>query len=267
MKNHSLKSLLFACFVATLGLSTACQKNEAETTPVDSNNGNNNTGTALSASAMLTLYKKIYGATDVYLDGNFVVVKTKNFPDHKSPYFLGTAWESSKYEAYNGSNTRFALNPNRIAEKNFSLRFPVNPQEAQSKSATPLGPIGIALNGVVFFNQYAPGSQPLTNEINSFDQYNAHPAPGNEYHYHIEPNYLTNKLGKNVLLGFLLDGFPVYGPLENGKTITSADLDAYHGHKHATTEFPDGIYHYHFTNDAPYLNGSGFFGTPGTISR
>ncbi|MFM7150461.1 MAG: hypothetical protein ACKO23_11510 [Gemmataceae bacterium] len=27
-------------------------------------------------------------------------------------------------------------------------------------------------------------------------------------------------------------------------------MDAYHGHKHATTEFPNGIYHYHITDDS-----------------
>jgi hypothetical protein len=55
----------------------------------------------------------------------------------------------------------------------------------------------------------------LTNEINSFDQYNGHPQMQGGYHYHIEPTYLTAQNGKHVLLGFLLDGFPVYGPLEN----------------------------------------------------
>jgi hypothetical protein len=70
-----------------------------------------------------------------------------------------------------------------------------------------------------------------------------------------------------VLLGFLLDGFPVYGPLENSITITNADLDAYHGHTHATADFPNGIYHYHFTAAAPYLNGSGFKGTAGTVTQ
>ena len=264
LSKNPFKLSLLSLLIAFLSIGIACQKADGDsTTPID-NTGNN---TNPSSSEMLTLYKKIYGATDVYLEGNFVVVKTKDFPDHKSPYFQGTAWESTKYEAYNGSNPKFAINPNRISEKNLTFRFPVNPQEASSKSATPLGSIGISLNGVVFFNQYAGPNQPLTNEINSFDQHNGHPAPGNEYHYHVEPMYLTGKVGKDALLGFLLDGFPVYGPQENGKAVSNADLDSYHGHKHATTEFPKGIYHYHFTNEAPYLNGSGFFGTPGTVSR
>ncbi|MFM7852722.1 MAG: YHYH protein [Flammeovirgaceae bacterium] len=87
------------------------------------------------------------------------------------------------------------------------------------------------------------------------------------YHYHVEPLYLTTANGKSALLGFLLDGFPVYGPNENGKTITNTDLDAYHGHTGVTTEYPNGIYHYHITSADPYINGSGYYGVPGTVSQ
>ena len=69
------------------------------------------------------------------------------------------------------------------------------------------------------------------------------------------------------MIGFLLDGFPVYGPVENGNPIYSVSLDEYHGHTHATSEFPDGIYHYHVTSDDPYINGSGFYGVPGTVNE
>ena len=83
----------------------------------------------------------------------------------------------------------------------------------------------------------------------------------------MEPFWLTQNHGKDGLIGFLLDGFPVYGPQESGRTINSSDLDEYHGHSHATSDFPDGIYHYHTTADDPYLNGSGYYGTPGTVSQ
>ncbi len=140
---------------------------------------------------------------------------------------------------------------------------------ASSHSATPLGPIGISLNGVPFFNQYAGPSQPLTNEVVSFDQYWGHPQQTGQYHYHVEPLYLTTvKATKSSLLGFLLDGFPVYGPKEeDGTTVSNSILDAYHGHTHATVDFSAGIYHYHITDADPYLNGNGFYGTPGTVSQ
>jgi hypothetical protein len=68
-------------------------------------------------------------------------------------------------------------------------------------------------------------------------------------------------------MGFLLDGFPVYGPEENGERVTNSDLDEYHGHNHKTADYPDGIYHYHITDADPYINGSGYFGTPGTVTQ
>jgi hypothetical protein len=171
------------------------------------------------------------------------------------------------YEAYNGSNSRFNLNPNRITSQSLTFKIPISPVKAGSTTATPLGPIGVSLNGVPFFNQYAAQRATLTNEINSFDQYNGHPQQQGQYHYHVEPTYLTAKKGKDVLLGFLLDGFPVYGPMENGKAISNSDLDAFHGHSHATKDYPNGIYHYHITSTDPYINGNGFYGSPGTVSQ
>jgi len=145
----------------------------------------------------------------------------------------------------------------------------LNPSEASTKQATSLGPIGVSVNGVVFYNQYAgPNNQALTNEINSFDQFLGHPQQSGQYHYHVEPTYLTGQFGDSAFLGLLADGFPVYGPVENGKTITNSDLDAYHGHTSATVDFPSGIYHYHITpNEDPYINGNGFYGTPGNITQ
>ena len=229
----------------------------------DTNTNNNNN----TSAAVPDVYKKIYGATDMYVDGNYVVIKTNALPDHKSPYYQGTQWAAAKYEAYNGTNPDYRANPGKIAQFSLTFKIPLNPKEANSKQATALGAIGISLNGVPFYNQYAAGNTPLTNEINSFDQYNGHPQQQGQYHYHMEPLYLTASKGKSVLLGFLLDGFPVYGPVENGVTLTSSHLDVYHGHMHVTADFPNGIYHYHLTADAPYLNGNGYYGTPGTISQ
>jgi len=166
------------------------------------------------------------------------------------------------------TNTKWKQNPNTISEVNMTYRIPMNPSKAANSTATNLGSMGVAINGVAIFNQYAgPNNQELTNEINSFDQYNGHPTGQSIYHYHIEPSYLTANKGKDALMGFLLDGFPVYGPMENGNAVSNDDLDEYHGHSHATKDYPEGIYHYHITDQDPYINGSGFYGTPGTATR
>ncbi len=240
----------------------ACTKNDA--TPSNASTSSSSTSST-SSTTVPDVYKKIYGATDIYVEGDYIVIKCNGLPDHKSPYYESTQW-SSLYEAYNGTNANFSINPNRISSFSYTFKIPRNPASAATKKATPGGPIGISINGVPFFNQYNGSNSPLTNEINSFDQYNGHPQQQGAYHYHVEPVYLTSKKGKDAILGFLLDGFPVYGPTEGGKTISNSDLDAYHGHTAATTDYPNGIYHYHITSADPYINGSGFYGTQGTVS-
>lgn len=213
------------------------------------------------------VYSKIYGATSITYDGTWITIKTTGLPDHKSAYYLVG---NPLYEAFSGTTFggfTFAINPNRISPLALTYKIPANPVVAATHVATPLGPIGVSLNGVPFFNQYAGPNQPLTGEIASFDQWWGHPAPGGIYHYHVEPKYLTTvKSTKWGLLGFLLDGFPVYGPQEENGSV-AANLDVYHGHTHATADYPAGIYHYHFADTAPYLNGNGFYGTAGTVTQ
>jgi len=230
---------------------------------------NSSTSTNTSTIAVPAVYLKIYGATSITNDGTYITIKTNDLPDHKSVYY---ATSNALYEAFSGitfGGNTFAKNPNTIIEQSATFKIPVNAKVDASHAATPLGAIGIALNGVPFFNQYAGPNQPLTNEVVSFDKYYGHPQQSGMYHYHVEPLYLTTvKSTKSGLLGFLLDGFPVYGPQEeDGSLVTNALLDVYHGHTHKTIDYPNGIYHYHFTAEAPYLNGSGFYGTPGTITQ
>lgn len=252
--NNSFLRVLIALFIITgAGVFLACTSDD-ETT-INTNTSNYDITSILS---------KFDGTGLSYsVSGNTVTFTSENLPNHSSPY-----WPKADdlYEPYNGTNSSWHQNPNEIQEQNFTFTIPLNPSEASSHSATNLGPIGISINGVAFFNQYAGPNQPLTNEIDSFDQWLGHPQQQGAYHYHIEPTYLTSTFGKDVFLGLLLDGFPVYGPVENGSIITNDDLDIYHGHTTPTADFPDGIYHYHITGEDPYINGNGFFGTPGNIS-
>lgn len=227
---------------------------------------NTSTITTTTNATLPTIFSKFNSSVTISVEGNYVVLKTNDIPDHKSPYFATT---DSRYETYNGSNTAYAKNPNSIITQSLTFKIPINPTVASTHSATPLGPMGISINGIAIFNQYAGGGVALTGEINSFDQYNGHPQASGQYHYHVEPTYITSAKGKSALIGFLLDGFPIYGPLENGVTLTSSSsiLDVYHGHTSATADYPNGIYHYHITADAPYINGNGYYGTSGTVTQ
>lgn len=218
-----------------------------------------NTPTTPTTNATITqsMFSKFSGnGVSISFDGSTAIIRTSDTPDHKSPYW-GTG--SANYEA---PHSGMQVNPHRIATQNLTFRISTSPSAAANSSDTPLGPIGISVNGVVFFNQYAAGRQPLTSEIVSFDRYNGHPSPGNQYHYHFEPLSITSS-GRSRLIGVLLDGFPVYGPIDSDGSSPS-NLDSCNGHTAATADFPSGIYHYHTTSGVPYISGC-FKGTAGTV--
>ena len=258
------RTLTFATFPLTLLLMVVLASCGEESTVEPDENTDTTRNDTSSTNTLPPGYEKFGSSVSVTLEGDEIVLRANGVPDHGSPYF---GRGDSRYEAYNGPNPQFRQNPNLIQEQNLVLRIPRNPEVDPSHPATPMGPIGLALNGVPFYNQYAAMRAPLTQEINGFDQYNGHPQQQGGYHYHIEPLWLTAENGKDALLGFLLDGFPVYGPMEGGVLVTNADLDDYHGHVTPTAEYPEGIYHYHITAEDPYLNGTGFYGVPGTVSQ
>ena len=203
------------------------------------------------------IYKKFAATVIVSMDGASVKLVTNDVPNHKSPYFgVGNAMYEMPYSG-------MSVNPNTITSQNYVFRVPANPAFAAAISATPLDAIGMAVNGVVMFNQYAAGYTALTNEIVTFDAHNGHPAPHGNYHYHMEPSAITNNDAN--LVGVMLDGFPLYGRKDANGT-TPPNLDAANGHFGATADYPNGIYHYHVTAAVPYLCG-GFKGTAGTVTN
>lgn len=145
------------------------------------------------------------------------------------------------------------------------LTIPLQPRLAQTKTPTWIGVIGIAINGALIYSPYdadgftyALDANFTRDGIPFIDDCNGHPNPfAVEYHYHGIPTCLTKTIDQpgehSRLLGYLLDGFPIYGPQDaDGKFITPASLDECNGHLGPTPEFPAGIYHYHFTETAPY---------------
>ena len=144
----------------------------------------NNTG---GGPTLPAVYNKIYGATSITFDGTWVTIKYNALPDHKSIYYPNT---NPLYENFSGvtfGGGTFVKNPNTIATQNITLKIPVNPVVAATHATTPMGVMGVALNGVPFFNQYAAGGSSLTNEMNGFDQWWGHPQNTGMYHYHVEP--------------------------------------------------------------------------------
>src|SRR5882672_8530532 len=73
--------------------------------------------------------KKFASAVTVYVDGDFIVLKSTAIPNHKSPYFAKT---DNRYEAYNGANSAFVINPNSIIIQSLTFKIPLNPKESSN---------------------------------------------------------------------------------------------------------------------------------------
>lgn len=188
------------------------------------------------------------------VDGDTLVVKSDGIPDHTTGDFPNRN------------------NPNTIRKQDYTFRIPLHPRRADRVSPLPMGPIGVAVNGVPFYNPYnAEGQDAAKNEV--FDECCGHPDPMGRYHYHIYPKCIHTSFSDpkgqhSPLIGYAFDGYALYGPNgENGKP--PADLDECNGHTDATRG-----YHYHVTDKFPYLLGGyrgevdrGNFDGPGLRTR
>ncbi len=177
----------------------------------------------------------------VTFSGDVMIVQSDGIPDHKTDKF------PNQY------------NPNSILKQNYTFRIPLTPSIASTKTPTPFGAIGVALNGIPFFNQYNREGQDAV-KVEVFDSCCGHPDPAGRYHYHKYPVCVKSPLkdtpnGHSGIIGFAFDGFAIYGPKgESGKA--PKDLDDCNGHADSTRG-----YHYHVTEGYPYILG-GYKGTP-----
>jgi hypothetical protein len=198
--------------------------------------------------------------TDTHL-----VMKSKNLPNHPVAAFPDRA--------------RFLDgNPNVIREQRHTWHLPLNPKPnpdraaamtAENKRGLPMGPIGVAVNGVVFFNPFDHIAE--ADAVWRLDRCCGHPGPGSEYHYHKYPACVNTPWaddgdGHSPLIGFAFDGFPVYGPYE-AKGVLAKDakdnpLNAYNLH-----DDPARGPHYHVTpGKFPHIIG-GYWGEPDPNNR
>lgn len=189
--------------------------------------------------------------------------KRRTFSGNGLPTW-GTTGEfpvSSGDDAY-----QYDRNPNSIRSQAVSYSLPSHPRAASKPSCLPMGAIGIARNGVAIFNALdALDRDAVAHEVQ--DSCGGHPQQSGEYHYHDIPSCLTKGESKNRasgLVGYALDGYPIYGPRgAHGKLLSNDDLDACHGQ--VSKVYFEGrwqrIYHYNATLEYPYTLGC-FHGTP-----
>jgi hypothetical protein len=184
-------------------------------------------------------------------DGRVVsrVIRGNGLPVHTPTGQFPVAWSDPAFQ--------FDRNPNAIAPQNVLMTLPRDPVEAASPSCVPMGPIGIALNGVAIFNALDDaGRDAVAHEVQ--DLCSGHPQMRGEYHYHGPSPCLPGETERETLIGYADDGFGIYSMYDaNGRELTDADLDACHG-RVSEIEW-DGrrvtMYHYVLTREYPYTVG------------
>jgi hypothetical protein len=118
----------------------------------------------------------------------------------------------------------WSMNPNTPSNQGFVYKLTRNPQQnTGTPVATPLGHMGVWINGVSIYNAkdaFTYNNQGIWHqdaivvEGMSFDNCKGHPTNTGEYHHHQNPTclYTANTSAHSPLLGYAFDGFPVYGP-------------------------------------------------------
>jgi len=178
-------------------------------------------------------------------DSTHLIIRSQGYPNHPTAIFPNSG------------------NPNTIRVQDFTFRLPLVPKKSGVITRLPMGPVGMALNGVVFFNPFEMAG---LNAVEGYDEVwldacCGHPQQTGVYHYHKYPTCVKSPFkdtgaGHSPIIGFAFDGFPVYGPYESEGTLAmeltnERALDACNGH-----EDEQRGYHYHVTpNRFPYILG------------
>ena len=184
-------------------------------------------------------------------DRQFLIMESQGYPNHPTASFPNSG------------------NPNSILVQNFTFRLPLEPKLADKITRVPMGPIGTALNGVVFFNPFEAGGMNAVEGYSEvwLDSCCGHPQQHGVYHYHKYPSCVKSPFPDDgrqhsPVLGFAFDGFPIYGPFESAGVMAKdlkgdQALDVCNGHKDEARG-----YHYHVTPGRfPYTFG-GYAGVP-----
>ena len=198
-------------------------------------------------------YAVLISFTDTHL-----VMRSRNLPNHPTATF------PDRWRMLDG-------NPSHIQEQANTWHIPLEPQqdptaiamdEKNSNQALPMGAIGVATNGVIFFNPFDHIFE--TDAVWRLDRCCGHPSPRNQYHYHkypvcVKTPWYDEGQGHSGIIGFAFDGYPVYGPYEAkgllAKNDVSNPLNDFNLHEDA-----DRGPHYHVTpGQYPHIIG-GYWG-------
>ena len=165
------------------------------------------------------------GVTRICTTSTHIYVKTKNLAGN---YIMGPA-----------------NNPNDPGAQNYTFKFPKSPaQQTGTLTTVPGGgPVGLAVNGVVLYGNRSADSYNSSMNVNNgtgdniwhcdawYNEKTTMDTSGNghsdaalRYHYHANPStlYADPSTAHSPIIGWALDGYPVYGPYGYSTAMSSS---------------------------------------------
>jgi hypothetical protein len=175
----------------------------------------------------VSLSKSTQGGAEV------VMAAADGQPDYESEYF---PMSNACYVDEPGG----VHNPNDIAVQTYVVQLPLAPDTSSQPMTGAV--VGLALNGVPVFGNFAAPGDDIYMEAVSFDRCGGHPQMTGAYHYHGEPYAISYE--DDAFIGVMRDGYPIYGRQDPGGAAPT--LDAFGGHTGFTVDSPTtAVYHYH----------------------
>ncbi len=112
-----------------------------------------------------------------------------------------------------------SMTPNALEAQNFVWEVPLSPTELAGVATIPcLGTVGFTVNGIPIYGPNEgpfpdPYGDPIANDV--MDWCLGHTGGSADYHYHgvfEECFNIPESTGPSPVIGFAMDGYPIYGP-------------------------------------------------------
>jgi hypothetical protein len=201
------KLIIISILILVLNCSSKKEDNKTPLLAALALSSSSTTCTSSFGTGVADFISKTFTCVTVTVSGTNYVFKTSSVPTYKSYYWGST---SSLYESalYSNSSKTNTGNPNKILTQNYTITVPIQ-NITQTAPASEMGPIGVATNGIVIYNDYAAPGDSLATEYYTFDTAQGHPTNTGSYHYHVEPPKITNS--DSALVGIAMDGYLIFG--------------------------------------------------------
>lgn len=218
-----------------------------ETTPLVEEDGTADATASASSDCPTAV-----GSAVVTCSDDQIIIESNGLPDHDVMVGIEEGGWNGQWpteQDYTGSN---------------AFVVPTEVTLVEQPLATVMNTAGVTANGIPFFFPHAPGQAgsseclELPDEAvgsdeclrdpvlaGEMDVCGGHVGRGDDYHYHATPTCLLGEVEDGAIVGYMLDGIPMFAEPLEGSTEYDGCSSGYVS--------PEGLLHYAFLDSYPYL--------------